>query len=182
MLFWAAHRFLLVFIDSFLHFNVCIIPDGNGFKTSTMRLGADAIVFSRAIRAGYSLFLWMWIHVHWNAYNFLFYTLFNQESDTKCWLVVVHLFKANWAGWCDCPNGEHFYYNSNESIALYCMLPFVSISIMTIMFCLSYRWTLKCPVMMLNQLSTAPNIFGIATCKPFWNGLLFKPRMSLCCR
>lgn len=29
--------------------------DGNGFKTSTMRLGADVIVFSRATSAGYIL-------------------------------------------------------------------------------------------------------------------------------
>lgn len=32
---------------------MCIFPDGNGFKTSTMRLGADVIVFSRASHAGY---------------------------------------------------------------------------------------------------------------------------------
>lgn len=31
----------------------CVIPDGNGFKTSTMRLGADVIVFSRATRTRY---------------------------------------------------------------------------------------------------------------------------------
>lgn len=28
-----------------------MFSDGNGFKTSTMRLGADVIVFSRATRA-----------------------------------------------------------------------------------------------------------------------------------
>lgn len=27
----------------------CSLPDGNGFKTSTMRLGADVIVFSRHV-------------------------------------------------------------------------------------------------------------------------------------
>jgi len=32
----------------FLTFFYC--TDGNGFKTSTMRLGADAVVFTRAIR------------------------------------------------------------------------------------------------------------------------------------
>ena len=31
----------------------CVVLDGNGFKTSTMRLGADAIVFSRATRSRY---------------------------------------------------------------------------------------------------------------------------------
>jgi hypothetical protein len=30
-----------------------VCPDGNGFKTSTMRLGADVIVFSRATSARY---------------------------------------------------------------------------------------------------------------------------------
>lgn len=33
--------------------SISSIPDGNGFKTSTMRLGADVIVFSRANRSGY---------------------------------------------------------------------------------------------------------------------------------
>lgn len=28
---------------------ICSLSDGNGFKTSTMRLGADAIVFSRCL-------------------------------------------------------------------------------------------------------------------------------------
>ncbi|KAM7251729.1 hypothetical protein ACFE04_023612 [Oxalis oulophora] len=32
--------------------NAMNVPDGNGFKTSTMRLGADVIVFTRATRAG----------------------------------------------------------------------------------------------------------------------------------
>lgn len=32
------------------------VPDGNGFKTSTMRLGADVIVLSRANRKGYVFF------------------------------------------------------------------------------------------------------------------------------
>ena len=36
---------------------MCIFPDGNGFKTSTMRLGADVIVFSRASRTRYFFFL-----------------------------------------------------------------------------------------------------------------------------
>ena len=35
---------------------MCIFSDGNGFKTSTMRLGADVIVFSRASRNGYFFF------------------------------------------------------------------------------------------------------------------------------
>lgn len=37
----------------------CIVYyiDGNGFKTSTMRLGADAIVFSRACRGRYDFCL-----------------------------------------------------------------------------------------------------------------------------
>lgn len=30
-----------------------VFADGNGFKTSTMRLGADVIVFSRATTARY---------------------------------------------------------------------------------------------------------------------------------
>lgn len=29
---------------------ICSLSDGNGFKTSTMRLGADVIVFSRCLR------------------------------------------------------------------------------------------------------------------------------------
>lgn len=32
---------------------VLIFPDGNGFKTSTMRLGADVVVFSRATHGRY---------------------------------------------------------------------------------------------------------------------------------
>lgn len=32
---------------------MCDFADGNGFKTSTMRLGADVIVFSRSTSAGY---------------------------------------------------------------------------------------------------------------------------------
>jgi hypothetical protein len=36
--------YLLLFL-TFLDYT-----DGNGFKTSTMRLGADAIVFTRAVR------------------------------------------------------------------------------------------------------------------------------------
>ena len=35
---------------------MCVFPDGNGFKTSTMRLGADVIVFSRATSARYLIF------------------------------------------------------------------------------------------------------------------------------
>jgi len=35
----------------------CFVLDGNGFKTSTMRLGADAIVFSRSTRSGYIFIL-----------------------------------------------------------------------------------------------------------------------------
>jgi len=27
---------------------ICCLADGNGFKTSTMRLGADVLVFSRS--------------------------------------------------------------------------------------------------------------------------------------
>ena len=34
---------------------VYLVADGNGFKTSTMRLGADVIVFSRASQSGYDL-------------------------------------------------------------------------------------------------------------------------------
>lgn len=33
--------------------NIYSVSDGNGFKTSTMRLGADVIVFSRSNRSGY---------------------------------------------------------------------------------------------------------------------------------
>lgn len=33
--------------------------DGNGFKTSTMRLGADVIVFSRATHERYCLLLFL---------------------------------------------------------------------------------------------------------------------------
>lgn len=36
-----------------------MFSDGNGFKTSTMRLGADVIVFSRATDARYCLFLFL---------------------------------------------------------------------------------------------------------------------------
>lgn len=35
-------------------FHSCVRTDGNGFKTSTMRLGADAIVFTRSTRGGKS--------------------------------------------------------------------------------------------------------------------------------
>ena len=43
------YKTLAIAISSyFLTFFYC--TDGNGFKTSTMRLGADAIVFTRAIR------------------------------------------------------------------------------------------------------------------------------------
>ena len=34
---------------------MCSITDGNGFKTSSMRLGADVIVFSRNLDNGYDL-------------------------------------------------------------------------------------------------------------------------------
>lgn len=40
----------------FYDIQLACVPDGNGFKTSTMRLGADAIVFTRAVRGGYFLF------------------------------------------------------------------------------------------------------------------------------
>lgn len=36
----------IVFVFSFIFIFQFGVPDGNGFKTSTMRLGADAIVFS----------------------------------------------------------------------------------------------------------------------------------------
>lgn len=36
---------------------------GNGFKTSTMRLGADVIVFSRSSRSGYLLFPPLCLHI-----------------------------------------------------------------------------------------------------------------------
>ena len=32
-----------------IYWFICSLPDGNGFKTSTMRLGADVIVFSRHV-------------------------------------------------------------------------------------------------------------------------------------
>ena len=44
--------FFFSFHSSWLMFS---ITDGNGFKTSSMRLGADVIVFSRHLDNGYDL-------------------------------------------------------------------------------------------------------------------------------
>lgn len=41
---------------------ILFLPDGNGFKTSTMRLGADVIVFSRcSAKNGKRLAYWLHI-------------------------------------------------------------------------------------------------------------------------
>ncbi|XP_010511436.1 PREDICTED: protein MICRORCHIDIA 2-like isoform X2 [Camelina sativa] len=46
--------FILTAVVTLEGVNKCSSIDGNGFKTSTMRLGADAIVFSRSTRGGKS--------------------------------------------------------------------------------------------------------------------------------
>lgn len=44
---------LIILIFSFIFNFQFGVLDGNGFKTSTMRLGADVIVFSRHLKNGY---------------------------------------------------------------------------------------------------------------------------------
>ncbi len=60
---------------------MCVFPDGNGFKTSTMRLGADVIVFSRATSARYLIFS--------PLYWFLHYALYSLNLVTGCMLGIV---------------------------------------------------------------------------------------------
>jgi hypothetical protein len=44
---WKRCIHFIFLFCSFLNCLCCCYSDGNGFKTSTMRLGADVIVFSR---------------------------------------------------------------------------------------------------------------------------------------
>lgn len=43
----GIHSTICSYYFLFIYRFICSFPDGNGFKTSTMRLGADVIVFSR---------------------------------------------------------------------------------------------------------------------------------------
>lgn len=43
----GIHSTICSYYFLFIYWFTCSFPDGNGFKTSTMRLGADVIVFSR---------------------------------------------------------------------------------------------------------------------------------------
>lgn len=45
---WISNVFSYFPVCCWMHFEcVLVLSDGNGFKTSTMRLGADVLVFSR---------------------------------------------------------------------------------------------------------------------------------------
>lgn len=48
--------------------------DGNGFKTSTMRLGADAIVFSRAVNSRYIFILYILVY-NWMLFVFIIFLI-----------------------------------------------------------------------------------------------------------
>lgn len=67
--------------------NTFVFPDGNGFKTSTMRLGADVIVFSRATSARYFM---LFLLLCW----FLPHALFSLNLFTGCTHRIV--FNCIW--------------------------------------------------------------------------------------
>jgi hypothetical protein len=69
----------LLKIHCLTFWHLLLWSDGNGFKTSTMRLGADAIVFSRCIKSRYHIislrfisFCELLFFANWNNGKLLF--------------------------------------------------------------------------------------------------------------
>jgi len=59
---------------------ICCLADGNGFKTSTMRLGADVLVFSRS-RGKSGKRLWLW-----SSFIILTYNVTINILEDACYL------------------------------------------------------------------------------------------------
>jgi len=66
--------------------------DGNGFKTSTMRLGADVIVFSRARHLGYTFLIGLFYSIL-TFLNFLFFLL---NFSLAPWMLTMKIGKTSY--------------------------------------------------------------------------------------
>jgi hypothetical protein len=73
---WSQHRFSLLTL---------LLSDGNGFKTSTMRLGADVLVFSRCCGVEGTRFY----SLPWNMTEVYFITKFVLLSHMQPWHMSI---------------------------------------------------------------------------------------------